>query len=99
MSVMMIRATVRDESIAEAEAAAKEMFAALDEAKPRGVRYASCRVHDSATFVALVALEDGVENPLPAIPAFRAFQEKLPGWVIEPSPPETLDVVGSYELF
>lgn len=99
MSVTMIRATVKDEHVADAAAAARKMFAALDEARPQGVRYASCRVHDSATFVALVELEDGVENPLPAIPAFREFQEQLPGWVAESSPPETLDVVGSYNLF
>lgn len=98
MSVFMIRATVKDENVADAEAAAKAMFAAIDEAKPHGVQYASWRVHDSATFVALVAVEDGVENPLPAIPKFREFQEKLSDWVAESAPPETLDVVGSYNL-
>lgn len=99
MSVIMIRATVKDDHVTDAEAAAKAMFAAIDEAKPQGVRYASCRVQDSTTFVALLSLEDGVENPLPAIPEFRAFQEQLPGWVAETSPPETLEVVGSYNLF
>ena len=96
-NVMMIRATVTDDDVAEVEAAAKAMFAAIDEARPTGVKYASLRV-GGATFVALLAL-DGADNPLPAIAEFRAFQERLQGWLAEPPTAEQATVVGSYGLF
>lgn len=99
MSVMMIRAKVKDENVAEVEAAAKTMFAAIDEAQPQGVRYASCKTPDGATFVIFLAVEDGAANPLGAVPEFREFQQNLPGWLAEPSSPEPLTVVGSYRLF
>jgi hypothetical protein len=99
MSVTMIRAQVKDESVAEVESAAKAMFAAINEAQPPGVRYASCKLGDDATFVVLLAVEDGIENPLLALPAVREFQQNLPRWLAQPATPEPLTVVGSYNLF
>jgi len=75
------------------------MFAAIEEAKPQGVRYASSKLPDGVTFVILLALEDGIENPLTAVPEFREFQQSLSGWLSEPPIAEPLTVVGSYELF
>ena len=97
-NVTMIRATVADHHVAEAEAAATAMFAALDEARPAGVQYASLRTGGGSTFVVLLALE-GPDNPLPAIPEFRAFQEGLAGWLAEPPTVEQATVLGSYGLF
>jgi len=99
MSVMMLRAKVKAESVPELEAAARTMFAAIEQAQPKGVRYASCKLPDGVTFVALLELEEGIENPLPAVPAFRAFQEGLKDWLAEPPVPEQLTVVESYNLF
>ena len=99
MSMLMVRAKVKPESVAELEAAAKTMFAALDEAKPRGVRYTSSRLPDGVTYVALLELEDGKDNPLPQIAAFREFQAKLQQWLAEPPSAEQLTVVGSYASF
>src|SRR5262245_12220292 len=99
MNALMIRSKVKPESVAEVEAAAQTMFAAIEEARPQGVRYASCRLSDGVTFVVLLALEDGVENPLAKVPAFREFQENLKTWVAEPPILEQLAVVGSYRLF
>jgi hypothetical protein len=99
MNVMMLRAKVRAESVAEVEAAATSMFAAIDAAQPQGVRYASCRLPDGVTFVVLLALEDGTDNPLAAVPAFTEFQANLKQWIAEPPIPEQLHVVGSYRLF
>ena len=39
MNLMMIRADVQREHVADVEAAAQKMFAAIDEASPDGVRY------------------------------------------------------------
>jgi hypothetical protein len=75
------------------------MFAALDRVRPEGIRYASTRVVDSSTFVALYELAEGSEDPRPAIPEFGRFLEQLKD--IQDGPPviEELEVVGSYNLF
>ena len=99
MSVTMIRAKVKDESVADVEAAVAKMFSAIEEAEPQGVRYASCRLADGSTFVILLQLENDTENPLPAVPEFRQFQESLNGWISVPPVPDQLTVVGSYRLF
>jgi hypothetical protein len=54
---------------------------------------------DSATFVILLQLEEGIENPLAAVPEFREFQANLKDWIAEPPTTEQLTVVGSYNLF
>ena len=99
MSVMMLRQKVKDGRVEEAAAAARDLFAALDRVRPEGLRYASTQVVDSSTFVALVELADGIEDPRPAIPEFQLFVEQLKGLVDGPPVIEHLDVVGSYNLF
>jgi hypothetical protein len=99
MSVMMARPRVKPEHVAEVERSAKTMFAAIDEAGPEGVRYASCKLTDGETFVVLLEIDDDRENPLSAVPEFQAFQEGLKSWLAEPATPEWLTVVGSYRLF
>jgi hypothetical protein len=99
VSVVMVRQKVKDGSVEEAEAAARELFATLDRARPEGLRYASTRVVDSSTFVILTELADDVEDPRPAIPEFLGFLEQLKGWVDGPPVIEHLEVVGSYNLF
>ena|SRR6266545_1393725 len=98
MNVLMVRAKVRSESVGEVEAAVETMFAAIDQAQPQGVRYVSAKLPDGETFVIFLALEEGIDNPLPAVPEFRAFQESLKGWLAEPPTPEQLTVVGSYRF-
>jgi hypothetical protein len=99
MSVLMVRSKVKPESVADVEAAIEKVFAAIGEAKPAGVRYASSRLGDGVTFVALLQLADGIDNPLPAIPAFIEFQEHLKQWTDGPPTVEQLTVVGSFGLF
>ena len=99
MGVVMVRQKVKDGSVEEAAAAARDLFATLDRVRPEGLRYASTRVADSSTFVILTELADGIEDPRPAIPEFLRFLEHLKGWVEGPPVIEHLDVVGSYNLF
>jgi hypothetical protein len=99
MSVTMVRQKVKDGTLDEAEAAVRDLFATLDRARPEGIRYASTRVADDSTFVILVEIVDGAEDPRPAIPEFKAFQERLKDLTEGPPLIERLDVVGSYELF
>jgi hypothetical protein len=95
----MIRSKVKPDSIADVEAAVAKMFSAIEEARPKGVRYASTKLEDGVTFVALLHLDDGVDNPLPALPAFAEFQEDLKKWMDGQPTAERLSVVGSYQLF
>jgi hypothetical protein len=99
MNVMMIRAQLKAESLSESEAAADKMFAAINAARPDGVKYASMRLADGVSAVVLLALDDPADNELQDIPEFREFQEQLPEWLAEPPIVEPLTVIGSYELF
>jgi hypothetical protein len=99
MNVMMIRAKLKAESASDLDAAAEKMFAAINAARPGGVKYVSMRLPDGVTAVAFLALEDPADNPLQAIAEFREFQEQLPGWLAEPPIVEPVTVIGSYGSF
>jgi len=99
MNVLMVRSRVKTESVAAIEAALRAMFSAIQEARPQGIRYASFRLPDGVTYVAWLELDDGAENPLPSLPAFREFQEHLKNWLAEPPVVEPLMVIGSYRFF
>lgn len=99
MNVLMVRSKIRSDSVGDVEAAVTRMFDAIRNAQPEGVHYASCRTPDGETFVALLQLDEGIENPLGALPEFLEFQENLKNWMAGPPVVEQLTVVGSYELF
>ncbi len=99
MNATMIRAKMRPEHAADLDATIRDFFAALQEMQPQGVRYASCRLPDGVTYVILLEIEEGFENPLPALAEFQSFQAALRGWIAEPPVTEPLAVVGSYRLF
>lgn len=99
MHVMMFQATAKPEHVGDLEAAVKTLFAAIEKKQPKGVRYASSRLADSITYIIFLALENSAENPLSAIPEFGAFQASTREWLAEPTVPEPLTVVGSYNLF
>ncbi|HEY7430585.1 MAG TPA: hypothetical protein VH641_07620 [Streptosporangiaceae bacterium] len=96
MSVTLIHAKVEGENVATVDAAVKTMFAALDEAQPRGVRYACYRLPDEGAYTILLELADPSQNPLPGVAAFREFQDSLKGWLAGPPAIEQLTEVGSY---
>ena len=96
--VLIVQSKVKEESVAEVDAAAGRMFAAIEQAQPEGIRYGSFRLADGVTYVAVLQVEDGIENPLPGLPEFREFQEGLAGWVAEPPAAGPATVVGSYRL-
>lgn len=99
MSVTMVRQKVKDGSLEAAEADARDLFATLDRVRPEGLRYASTRVVDGSTFVALFELAEGVEDPRPAIPEYAQFLERIKGYADGPPAVEQLEVIGSYNLF
>ena len=87
MTVLTVRATLKEEHVAEAEAAVRRMFAAIEREGLEGIRYASVR------------LQDGVENPLLALPEAKEFYDSLPGWYVEAPEVGPGTVIGSYRLF
>jgi hypothetical protein len=99
MKVQMVRARVKATAVTEIEAAGQRLFAALDREQSQGLRYATCRLPDGVTYVNLIAIDDGVDNPLLALPEARAFQEGLKNWLAEPPTSEQLTVFGSYRFF
>lgn len=99
MNVVMVRAKVKDAHVAEIEAAGERLFAALDREQPQGIWYTTCRLPDGVTYVNLIAVDDGVDNPLLALPEARAFQEGLKQWLAEQPTSEQLTVLGSYRFF
>lgn len=99
MSVLIVTAKVAPEHAGDLEAAAGKMFAALDREAPQGIKYASTRLADGVTYVAVLEVADGVDNPLPGIPEFVEFQQGLRGWVAEPPAAGPATIVGNYGFF
>ena len=66
---------------------------------PKGSATRGALLPDGETFVALVQVDDGVENPTPGLPEFQEFQEGLEDWLAEPPNVQPLTVIGSYRLF
>ena len=99
MNVMMIRAKIKEENIADAQAATDKVIQALEEARPADVRYAVSRLSDGVTLVAFLQMEPGQEHPLRTLPAYAEMLENLKEWYAEPPTVEHMTVVGSYQLF
>ena len=99
MTVQMVRFSTTEANVADVESGIATMMAGIAEARPAGTRYAACRLSDGRTYLLILELADGVENPLPAIPAARAFQQALRGWAIEPPTPAPVTVLGTHGLF
>ena len=99
MSVQMAQAKIKAESVADVRAATNKMFAAINAARPEGIRYASLLLADGETFVAVVQVDDGVENAIPGFPEFRELQEIVDSSRAEPTSVQSSTVVGSYRLF
>jgi hypothetical protein len=68
MDTLLVRSKVQAAPVTEVEAAVKRVFAALQQEQPNGIRYTSCRLSDGVAYVTLLELDDGGDNPLPALP-------------------------------
>ncbi|AUH40617.1 hypothetical protein [Streptomyces sp. CMB-StM0423] len=100
MSVRMFRAKIKEDKVETAEKAAKELFAAIEEAEPEGVRYSWCKLADGRTLVLVVDLADDEKNPLLTMPAFQEAMNGLKNeWISEPLSVEPMTSLGSYRLF
>jgi hypothetical protein len=98
MNVMTVRSKIKEEHVADAQAALQKLFQALEQAQP-DVRYASTRLGDGVTFLAFLELEKGQEHPLRTFPAYTELLENLKQWAAEPATVDHMTVIGSYRLF
>ncbi|TWF75548.1 hypothetical protein FHX44_111432 [Pseudonocardia hierapolitana] len=96
MSVQIVRFTTSATDVPAVEAAIETMVAAIHRERPPGTRFSSWKLADGVTFLNVLELEDGVDNPLLGIPECRAYQKELARWVAEPPRPQPVTVVGAY---
>ena len=99
MNVLMVRAKIKEENVADAKAAVEKVIKALEQAQPADVHYASCLLSDGVTFVALLKLEDDGSHPLRDLPAYAEMVESLKQWYDGPPVADRMTVTGSFGLF
>ena len=98
MNVLMIRAKIKEENVADTQAATEKVIQALEKAQP-DVHYGVTRLSDGVTLVAFLEMEPGQEHPLRTLPAYAEMLENLKEWYAEPPTVENMTVIGSYQLF
>ncbi|MCL2553586.1 MAG: hypothetical protein FWE15_18435 [Actinomycetia bacterium] len=96
MSTILFRSHVRPEQGDAVEAGVRKLFAAVEEAAPKGIRYTSFRHSDGDSFVVLLALDEGIEHPLTGLPEFKALQGLLKESLVEPPVMEEMTLLGDY---
>jgi hypothetical protein len=98
MRTILVRYKTSEASADSNAALVRAVFEELRARAPRGLHYASYRLADSVTFVHIATLETRDDNPLAALPTFKAFQAELRERCVEPPVIVELTVVGSYGL-
>jgi hypothetical protein len=99
MTVLMVRAKIKEENAAAAKAAVGNVIEELERERPADVRYTASLLGDGVTFIALVELNPDGSHPLARFPAYAEFVESLKQWYAEPPAVERMTVIGSYQLF
>lgn len=99
MKVTISHTKIKPDKRAEINTAGKRVLEALERERPQGFLYAVCPLSDGETFVTLTVTDDGVDNPLHALPEFQAFAENFKTWVAEPPTAEQLTAATSYRSF
>jgi hypothetical protein len=96
----MIRYKVKPDRVADNEQLVRAVYEELHQAAPPGIRYATFKLDDGASFIHLVSIEteDG-SSPLRDVEAFARFQEDIDDRIEEGPVVTDLDEVGSYRLF
>jgi hypothetical protein len=98
MKTILVRYKTASKERAEENAALiHAVFDQLRERGTAGVRYTTYRLADGVTFLHLATTENEKENPIPALPAFQAFQERIKERCVEPPVLTELLVVDAYD--
>ena len=99
MSTVLVRYKVQADQVENNTEFVEAVFADLQEQAPKGVHYASFVADDGMTFFHIASFDDGVENPLPQLDSFKAFQKDLGDRCEEKPSPTALRKVASYNFF
>ncbi|MGA7155846.1 MAG: hypothetical protein WBY53_03315 [Acidobacteriaceae bacterium] len=94
--LLMAQFTIKEEVLQDFQAARDKILSALSQERPKGVRYTWCVMPDERSFMGLLELDEGIENPLPNLEAGKEFMQHIRGWVAAPPIREERTVVGSY---
>jgi hypothetical protein len=97
MNTVMVCYRVKAERVTENERLVREVYEQLAAERPQGFRYATFK-HDETSFMHVAAIDDGVENPLPALAAFKRFQEGIAERCEQQPVVTSLQPVGSFGL-
>ncbi|HEY3713380.1 MAG TPA: hypothetical protein VGL39_02545 [Jatrophihabitantaceae bacterium] len=95
--IRVVRYTTSAQARDENARLVSEVYSALAVTQPDEFRYATLLLDDDATFIHL-AVQDGLDAPLPQLPAFQEFQRDLGSRVLAPPDGQSATVVGSYRL-
>ena|SRR5205807_2988551 len=100
MQRRMIRYKVKPDRVADNEQLVSAVYEELHRAAPPGIRYATFKLDDGASFIHLVSIEteDG-SSPLRNVEAFARFQQGIDDRIEEGPVVTDLHEVGSYRLF
>ena len=100
MMKRMVRYKLKADRVAENEHLVAAVYAALQRAKPAGLRYATFKLDDGLSFLHLVAYDsEANRDSLVSLPAFKAFVAGV-GERCDEAPVTTdLQTVGSYGFF
>jgi len=99
MNTVIVRYKVKADQSDDNVGLVEAVFAALKGKSPEGVRYATFVADDGVTFFHIASFDDGVENPLPQLDAFKAFQKGLGDRCEEGPVPTSVKEVASYNFF
>ena len=98
MKQVMVRYKIKPDQVGENEQLIRAVFAELERTSPDGIRYASFKLEDGASFVHIAAIE-AEQNPLAELPTFKAFTAEIRDRCDEPPAVVELSEIGSYHLF
>ena len=97
MRRVMVRYKVKPDRVEENERYIRAVFEELKAGTPDGVRYASFKLADGASFMHIASIE-GDGNPLQELSAFKAFTADIGERCDEPPVVVDLSEIGSYRL-
>jgi hypothetical protein len=95
---IVVRYRVHPDRVAENERLVGRVYAALAEARPAGLRYATIKLADGVTFLHQMSAETPEANELlRQLPAFKAFTAGIKERCVEPPTTEEVTEVGRYQ--
>lgn len=97
MTQHVVRYTVKPDQTLPNEELVRAVFAELHRVQPAGLRYAAFQLDDDVSFIHLVW--NDATNPLPPLPALRAFHAGMRERCDEAPIRSELSEIGSYRLF